>query len=159
MVAAGVPALALLAVCSALGPFLGGSSSILPILTDADEVTAKIVKHSVTAGITAIVFWVWAVYHCVYSHFDLGAVTYLLVMIAAAQSWRSVADGGSKMTKKAMVAACLSVAANFVLALALIHEPWTLVLYFVVSLLWWIAAAACCPSYPENASDSFSALP
>eukprot|EP00931_Biecheleriopsis_adriatica_P119244 TRINITY_DN9448_c0_g1_i4.p1 TRINITY_DN9448_c0_g1~~TRINITY_DN9448_c0_g1_i4.p1 ORF type:complete len:159 (-),score=28.16 TRINITY_DN9448_c0_g1_i4:128-604(-) len=139
----GVPALVVLAVTTVLGYGLGTYLS-----TKRGAGGGQAIQHAVAVATVAIVFWVWAVHNTASASFDLGVVTFALVLIAA------VRNAAAVLREKAvywapMAGSCAAVAVNYVLGFIImvkIAAPWTMTFYMVVGVLWWCIAAYTSPA-------------
>ncbi|CAK0845906.1 unnamed protein product [Prorocentrum cordatum] len=137
---AGVPAMGALAASSAgallLGRLVvGGSPHAL------GSSRGRLALHA-AVGLVGAVFWAWAVW----SHVDLGAVSFGTVLLASLHGCRAALGtnrGGLRRVrchKRLMPLSCGLVAANYLLGIALVRSPWTLCLYFAVAAAWWSMA-------------------
>lgn len=111
--------------------------------------------HAIALGGTAAIFWVWAVYKVVTSgDQDYGAITFLLVIIAALtvlkSEGRSSGSDASYSAKIARVSAatwrltltCFVVAANYALVFMLIPGlPPAFQAYLLLGATWWASAS------------------
>ena len=105
--------------------------------------------HAISLGTIGLVFWLWAMHKVVATgDQDFGALTFLLVILAAASSGK----GGSDNSHNAKIArasralwrlgtAALVVCTNYVLVLVLIDVPRGFQMYLALGASWWGFAA------------------
>merc|ERR1719210_2654629 len=140
-IAAGIPAMLLLPLTTMVGfcIFARGSADY------PSPVHKKVATVTGTYFFVAVIFWVWALVNTLtFGSFDLGSITFALVMAASTAAWRSAKGEGGvpgvNFYKVAMPVACWVVSANYFLAV-MITEGW-LRFYVVFGTLYWITAGA-----------------
>ena len=90
----------------------------------------------------AVIFWVWAVVNCINKRsLDLGAVSFLTVILAALATFHRVSEGlgGVGRLRWLMGGACAFVTLNYGLGLGLVQST-TLRVYFAVAAVCWAVA-------------------
>ena len=94
------------------------------------------------ASPVAVIFWVWAVVNCINKRsLDLGAVSFLTVILAALATFHRVSEGlgGAGRLRWLMGGACAFVTLNYGLGLGLVDST-TLRLYFGAAAVCWAVA-------------------
>lgn len=107
--------------------------------------------HAFTLGGTALFFWLWAMYKVLTTgDHDFGALTFLLVLLAALTTSSSSSRGyDTHDAKIARASAALwrlgstscVVCANYGLVLLLVDVPPTFTVYLILGSAWWACAA------------------
>jgi len=147
----GIPALIALVMTSLIGVLLG--HFMLPVLFDKDTTSVlqipsrDVVRHAIVVATVAGVFWAWAIWNCL-KRFDLGAFSFAFVIAAAAYACSTGLHAASypgmaRLNSFFVPAGCLCVAANYFLGCVLgflWHAKPTLIFYFTVAGIWWVAA-------------------
>jgi len=103
-----------------------------------------VLQHTVTTGLVALVFWVWAAVVCATRHLDLGAVSFALVLLSSLLGFWAVRQDNpliARWYRRLMPASCISVASNYVAGIVMVRRPWTLIAYFAVGAAWWTCAS------------------
>ena len=143
----GLPAVVALPLALLLGIAAGRAAA--PGLPARPRVTAF------ATGVTASVFWAWAAWK-VYTtgDRDLGALSFLLVIVASSITFRTSGDFASSAAdrpfsssaarvatlQQLMAVATGAVAANFVYVLLVAPVPASFQFYCVLGALFWVAA-------------------
>jgi hypothetical protein len=90
----------------------------------------------------ALPFWLWAVVNTVTGSLDLGVFSMGLVVISAAVAL-ALAPGRRWVGGFVLPLSCLTVVANYILALVVVTTPSTFVAYAASGLTIWVLAAVC----------------
>eukprot|EP00927_Polykrikos_kofoidii_P031404 TRINITY_DN27011_c0_g1_i1.p1 TRINITY_DN27011_c0_g1~~TRINITY_DN27011_c0_g1_i1.p1 ORF type:complete len:178 (-),score=17.19 TRINITY_DN27011_c0_g1_i1:26-559(-) len=156
----GLPALLILVVATVIGFIVGlvfrnsntsgSDANYVNVEHTAVKRRGRVAGFACVVGIVALIFWIWAVLLSFTSHFDLGAVTFLVALAAASRGLCLRDQGGASDAKTftcVILLSCLLVALNYGLGVLLccfrvIEGEGLLIPYFVVGMCWWIAAGA-----------------
>lgn len=102
---------------------------------------AKLIILSVTTGVVAVVFWLWAVLNCALVHFDLGAVSFLLALgtsLYGGGALDKLAPLNSEVYRVSAICGYGGVSANYLLGL-LLDTHLGLRVYYALGMLVWFA--------------------
>eukprot|EP00444_Apocalathium_aciculiferum_P006900 CAMPEP_0183406430 /NCGR_PEP_ID=MMETSP0370-20130417/16579_1 /TAXON_ID=268820 /ORGANISM="Peridinium aciculiferum, Strain PAER-2" /LENGTH=164 /DNA_ID=CAMNT_0025588597 /DNA_START=51 /DNA_END=545 /DNA_ORIENTATION=- len=135
---AGVPALIALGATTVLSiPLAALYAASLPIAQ------ARVVGLSVVSGCCALFFWIWALRN-LKKHFDLGAITFAFAFASSAIGcWAGLGAGSlwsARLFRWAAPLSYVTVSVNYALGLIIIQKPWTLRVYMIVGIVWWLLA-------------------
>mmetsp|Transcript_142666 Transcript_142666/g.251875 ORF Transcript_142666/g.251875 Transcript_142666/m.251875 type:complete len:186 (-) Transcript_142666:96-653(-) len=138
----GVFALLTLYVTTA-GGLLLGFSCVPPTQWIGMPSIAPMMRHVITTFCVSVVFWIWALRNSWRDQFDLGAVTFGLVVVAAVLG---CADGGVRGPGPArhrimMPGACAAVCLNYAVGMVAVRGTWTMQFYLANGTAWWAAAS------------------
>jgi hypothetical protein len=99
--------------------------------------------HAITTGITAAVFWVWAIANCAINRsFDLGAASFFTVLVSSVGQFKKASANSPVGSQRWYTCgSCGFVVLNYTLGLALISSN-SQRLYFGVAAVVWLAAGA-----------------
>mmetsp|Transcript_44910 Transcript_44910/g.90591 ORF Transcript_44910/g.90591 Transcript_44910/m.90591 type:complete len:164 (-) Transcript_44910:141-632(-) len=100
--------------------------------------------HASATGFVAAVFWAWALRNCIVAHFDLGVLSFLLVLAAAANSLRCSVlceAGPIRAQRWLFFGASLFVSVNYLLGIVIVAAGTLLWSYMLIGALLWLANA------------------
>jgi hypothetical protein len=141
LMATGIPALSIL---YGMVLFLG-VTSVWRICTYTSPPTPadKLRIYCTLSFALAFPFWVWALLNTITGDFDLGIISMGLVLLTSGAGFciSCCGPGCQWMGSLLVPVACLVVAANYALALALVSSPTIFVVYLVSGLVVWLLAA------------------